>query len=309
MKILHVGDTAGVPVVLREIDRRNGDTSDIVITHGNKLNYPVDFKFLLQGKNMGSIKNMLKYMWLGMKYDRIHFHKKTIFNGLDIALFKFFGKEIVMHYHGSDIRNKQLPWYNKLADVLYVSTPDLLKFVPNARWLPNIAIDWELPWREHDEYMKSKHKFRVLHCTTNRIINGTKYIEEAITELKKTHDFEYATITGRPHEEILHEMAKCDLYIDKMCIGVYGVSAMECAYMGVPVVCHVDKKYKHPFINVTYDSVYDVLEFVLDNLWALPIVPDREKRYYAKCKRELEKTYTEDKSNSKFSQKTNKKHN
>ena len=49
MKILHVGDTAGVPVVLREIDRKNGDVSDIVVTYGNKLNYPVDFKFLLQG--------------------------------------------------------------------------------------------------------------------------------------------------------------------------------------------------------------------------------------------------------------------
>jgi len=310
MKVLHVGDTAGVPVVLREIDRRNCDKSDIVITCGNKLNYPVDFKFLLQGKNFGSVKNMFKYLWLCPKYDRIHFHKKTIFNGLDIALFKLLGKEIVIHYHGSDARGKQLPWYNGLADIIYVSTPDLLKYVPNATWLPNVAIDWELPWKEREAY--SEHKFRILHCPTNPEIKGTKYIEEAITELKEKYDFEYETITGQPHEEILLEMAKCDLYIDQLRIGYYGVSAMECAAMGVPVVCYVKKQFESPFINVSvcgWDGIYNILEFILENKWTLPMIQEREKKYYEKCKRVLEKTYTEDKSNSKFSQKTNKKRN
>jgi hypothetical protein len=291
MKILHVGDTAGVPVVLRDIDRKNGDVSDIVMTYQNKLNYPVDFKFLLQGKNIGSVKNMLNYLWLGMKYDRIHFHKKTIFNGLDMLLFKLLGKEIVIHYHGSDIREKQLPWYNNSADIIYVSTPDLLKYVPDAKWLPNIAIDSELPHDVRKKYIESEHKFRILHCPTNPSIKGTKYIEEAITDLTALHDFEYVTITGRSHEEVLQEMAKCDLYIDQLIIGYYGVSAMECAAIGVPVVCYVNPRYKHPFINATSDSIYDVLEFIIDNRWALPMVSERGKKYYIERKRELETVY------------------
>jgi hypothetical protein len=105
------------------------------------------------------------------------------------------------------------------------------------------------------------------------------------------------TITGKPHEEILQEMAKCDLYIDQLLIGYYGVSAMECAAMGVPVVCYVKKCFKSPFINATSDSVYDVLEFIIDNKWALPMVSERGKKYYTECKRELETVYEKDKRN------------
>jgi disulfide oxidoreductase YuzD len=309
MKILHVGDTAGMPVVLRGIDRKNGDESAIVVTCGNKLNYQVDFKFLLQGKNTGSIKNMLKYLCLGLKYNRVHFHKKTIFNGLDLLLYKLLGKEIVIHYHGSDIRNKQLPWYNNFADIIYVSTPDLLEFVPGAKWLPNVAIDYELPFEERKMYVESEHKFRILHCPTNPEIKGTKYIEAAIKYLEPLYDFEYVTITGQPHEHILQAMAKCDLYIDQVLIGFYGVSAMECAAMGVPVMCYVMPLYKHPFINVhlqmnDYD-IYDMLEFILANEYALPMVSEREKKYYQECRGRLEIAYNKDKRCSKFGQKTN----
>jgi hypothetical protein len=46
-------------------------------------------------------------------------------------------KEIVVHFHGSDIRGKQLnPIIRFTASRIYVSTPDLLQWAPGATWQP-----------------------------------------------------------------------------------------------------------------------------------------------------------------------------
>ena len=71
-------------------------------------------------------------------YDRVCFHYSTgLPFGVDLLLWKYLGKNIVMYYHGSDIRGKGVPFVTKcLASKIYVSTPDLLEYAPGATWLP-----------------------------------------------------------------------------------------------------------------------------------------------------------------------------
>ncbi|MFB0522282.1 MAG: hypothetical protein ACETV1_00800 [Candidatus Bathyarchaeia archaeon] len=55
-----------------------------------------------------------------------------------LPLFKYHGRKIIMHYHGSDIRGKgtQKRLYYAPADLVLVSSRDLLREVPDATWLP-----------------------------------------------------------------------------------------------------------------------------------------------------------------------------
>jgi len=55
-----------------------------------------------------------------------------------LPLFKDPSRKIIMHYHGSDIRGKgeEKRGYYAPADLVLVSTRDLLREVPQAKWLP-----------------------------------------------------------------------------------------------------------------------------------------------------------------------------
>jgi len=134
MKILHIGDTAGVPVALRGIDRKRGNKSDVIRTTPHPFNYKTDFYLQIDGKNAHSIKNVAKLFLKCLKYDRIHSHKRPIQCGLDLLILKYvFKKQIYIHYHGSEIRFKSQPKIHKMvADKTFASTPDLLEYVPGG---------------------------------------------------------------------------------------------------------------------------------------------------------------------------------
>ena len=78
------------------------------------------------------------------KYDIIHVH--MLDKLIPILKIVYPWKKIILHYHGSDIRGKwrQKQKYWRRADLIIVSTPDLLEGAPeNTHYLPN-PVDTEL---------------------------------------------------------------------------------------------------------------------------------------------------------------------
>lgn len=129
MKILHVGDICGIPQTLAAEQRRRGHQANCIAFPGP---YTVAWR----------IRKILKLLQFIPAYDEVHFHYSTgLPFALDLPLWKLMGTRIIMHFHGSDIRGKPLnPIIKHCASKIYVSTPDLLEFVPGATWLPQ-AID------------------------------------------------------------------------------------------------------------------------------------------------------------------------
>lgn len=293
MKILHIGDIAGAPTSFRDAERRNGHKSDVVRTYPHPFDYPVDYKLRINGKNLQSVKDMCKLLKLCLKYDRLHFHKKPTKTGFELVLMKLLGKQIVIHYHGSDIRGKKQPLLHKIvASETYVSTMDLLEWVHNAEWLPTMVIEKDLPMSERDAYLSSNHKFRILHTPTNPKIKGTAYITAAVEELKKEgYGFEFSLLSGRSHKEILHEMATCDLYIDQLLLGFYGTSALECAAMGVPVAVYVKPEFESPFISISKHNVKERLRSVLEGRVDLSQYSEKELQFYNKRRSYIDDFY------------------
>ena len=137
-------------------------------------------------------------------------------------MYRLFGKKIIMHFVGSDIRDPQYlywkdknmldflqnnpqmkktaDWQDKLisdstkfADHILVSTPDLLEIVPSAKYYP-VMIDANKFLSELNGADPSKKplfktkKIKILHAPSNIDLKGSAMVAEVIKKLAKADD-------------------------------------------------------------------------------------------------------------------------
>lgn len=292
MKINHIGVIAGVPSALSDIDKQRGHESRVIQTYPHPFKFNRDEFFLIDGFNVHSAVNSCRYLCECTKADRIHIHEKAPLKGIEILIFKLLGKEVIFHYHGTDIRGKKQPFLHKFADKKYVSTPDLLKSV-DAVWVPNLLNDKEIPPKNRHRTGK---KIKLLHIPSKPAVKGSEFIDSAVKRLQEEgYEIEYLRVQNISHEEALKLMSQCDVYIDQLLLGMYGVSSLECAFMGVPVVCYVNPELyeiKTPFINADKNSIYDTLKTVCNMTnEELYTIGENEKTFYEEVKRRFDAIY------------------
>ncbi|QOY52686.1 hypothetical protein [Candidatus Sulfurimonas baltica] len=117
-----------------------------------------------------------------------------------------------------------------------------------------------------------------LHIPTHQFVKGTVHIKNAFTKLEKEGlEFEFKFLEPNlTQEQVRDEISKCDVYVDELRVGSYGVTAMEALASGKPTMTFiredlVDKfPSELPFVNTNPDTIYN-------NLKDLIINPD--KRY------------------------------
>lgn len=283
MKKLHIGSVAGVSSALRDFEISKGIKSDVLSVHANPYQYDVDYVFKIGKISMGSMINTIKYFILALNYDVLHYHVRPLFkhNNLDIWLLKFiFKKRILIHYHGSDLRlgREKIITY---ADRVFVSTLDLLKFLPSAEYIPNPIYISNIKV-ENEKY--SLHSpIRILHTPTDSSIKGTIYINNAVEKLKTDgYDIEYMLSVDKNHDDNLKLIQRCDIYIDQILLGVYGVSSIESMFFGKPTLCYINQKYPGnlPIVNVNSNNLYNELKTLIDSLTTnLEQISESSKKY------------------------------
>lgn len=238
MKILHIGDIAGVPTMLRSIDRNNSKKSEVVKTIPHNHNYDFDYFVPIHDKSLKSILNCGRLVFLQLKYDELHYHKHHIPFAVDVFLMKLLGKRVIVHYHGTDIRGNKVPLFHNLADRIYVSTLDLLKYAPKGQWLPNPIINNFSVSKYH-----KNNPFQILHAPTNRETKGTQKIIDAVSVLKSEgYKIDLKILENVANCQVLEEIKKSDLIIDWVNddFGIYGVFSIEAMASGRPVIASIN---------------------------------------------------------------------
>src|SRR5665647_1036576 len=253
MKILHVRNIANVAYNLSLQQKKMGDRVLIFDITENftsekidiSLNLPMRYskrdlfnRFQIISKNLLTIIHK-------EKFDIFHLHDAGIFpHDIDIPLFfKRFGK-VVVHWHGSKLRDHGKTFGSKFADAKIVSTPDLLKYAPEAIWIPN-----SIPWHGLGKINRDDEKIIIGHAPTDRKLKGTKYFIEAFDQLKKEHpNIECLLIENKSHMEALKLLQTCDIVVDSVGLGWYGVLTNEVQQMGIPC-CVTIKPELEKFIN------------------------------------------------------------
>jgi len=179
--------------------------------------------------------------------DLIHFHilaDETMELGSIKVKDYVHGKRIIHHHHGhphfranpDHYREK----YTKLGRKVLVSTPDLLRLVPEATWMPNLVeLDEPLLTPEAEP---PNPPVVVGHSPTRKELKNTGELKQAVSALESRQDLPpilLKVIENTPHRMCLKEKRSCHIIFDHM-QGYYGMSSLESLAQGRPVIAGLD---------------------------------------------------------------------
>ncbi len=293
LRVLHLHNIAGVPYTLSRAQRRFGIDSDVVVFRSHPSSFGYDFNMMVDRyprffQPLFRLKELLsKYR----DYDVYHLHSASFLPlYLDAPLLRLLSKKIVYHHHGSDVRTfkifegstkivkKGIPFFSRLGNFHYVSTPDLLEVIPGSEWLPNPINIKELKnfAKIHAAKKKSNkenEEIVVMHAPTSRRIKGTDFVINVINQLKKEGlRIRLDLVEEKSHESTLLHLLEADIVIDQLIVGWYGVLAVEAMILKKPVCVFVRKDlekyfegFDSPICNSTVSSLKENLRELISN--------------------------------------------
>ena len=257
MKIVHFEDTGGVSIQLRNVQRKLGHQSSVVLTWRSPLNYDVDIKNFYGPGKIITLKQMWESVQIAKDADIVHVHSGVKLNRLDYLGCKYINKNpMVMHYHGTEVREKYGLCYKMLPDAKIVATPDLLEYdgVKDAIFIPSPFDGSDLPII----LPREEGPLTIGHFPTNPSIKGTENVMKSIEILKNSGvDIIYDTTSGVvPYTDVLNRIAACDILIDQ--VGeytktgyppIFGMISLEAMSMGKVVVNNISDKYREMYAS------------------------------------------------------------
>lgn len=303
-----LNNIAGVAISLKNGFEELGYKVDYYSAEKNiqKYHYTDNTKTIkipIWGKNIrGRFRFLFFFFKLILKYKYFVFLQAhwTLMKGYrDIKILRFFGKKCVVLLTGCDARvpnevskYKWNPCKNcpdEYKSLVNCNIPRKEKEIPQ---LPQIfsrvfsphecsgllnnnysEILFPRPIKNFSPIYPSNNlkKIRILHAPSNIHYKGTIYIRKAIKELEKNLDnFEYIEVQGLQINELYEQIKSCDLVIDQIIGGFYGLFAVESMALGKPVVVYIypdrwDKMKDAPIYNANPDNLFNVLEKILQN--------------------------------------------
>jgi hypothetical protein len=197
------------------------------------------------------------------RFDVFHLHFGTSFlpRLLDVPWLRAQNRLVVFHFHGCEIRDRahmlrthalstctdcdpfcrprHQRWLRDRArawaDRIFYSTLDLAESVPGGEHLP-LAIEtrrWTEaaalnPLPDFDRRDGVRGPVVVGHAPTNRLIKGTRHVYAAVEGLRREFPrLELRLIERRPWAEMPAFLAGCDILVDQLHMGWYGLLAIE----------------------------------------------------------------------------------
>jgi hypothetical protein len=185
-----------------------------------KTNYTYEFHYHTKPIIYRWYRSFLNFIFCLFRYDIFHFISgETLLTRklrpLELRIYKLFGKRIVMHFVGSDIRSpqyiywkekniqkflsgddnfpKNLHWQKKLindarkySDSILVSTPDLKELIPESEYYP-VMLDLDKYLHELNEVAynsNAEKEIVILHSPSNIQVKGTTHIHKVLKKIE-----------------------------------------------------------------------------------------------------------------------------
>lgn len=204
-----------------------------------KTGYTYEFHYHQKPVIYRWYRSFLNFIFCLFRYDIFHFISgETLLTRklrpLELRIYKLFGKRIVMHFVGSDIRSpqyiywkekniqkflagtddfpKSLSWQKKLirdsekyADYILVSTPDLKTLIPKAEYYP-VMLDLDKYLGELEEVRvadKNEQEIVILHSPSNIQVKGTVLIHEILKKIAAGSEYKIKLLL--PAEKMMND--------------------------------------------------------------------------------------------------------
>ncbi len=172
----------------------------------------------------------------------------------------------------------------KYAEKIFVSTPDLLDIIPEAEYFP-VMLDIEQFSRDFEAavpFEKPDDEIWILHAPSGPVNKGSVHIHRVLREfececsrkirlLMPTEELENKikgyTLT---RYELLRYYKSCDIIIDQMIVGWYGMQTIEAVFADKIVFVYIDpalEKFHQPNANIKISNIANLKgkmsEFIL----------------------------------------------
>ncbi|MCR4336550.1 MAG: glycosyltransferase [Candidatus Omnitrophica bacterium] len=232
-----------------------------------------------------------------------HFNSRLLPFELDLRYLASLKKACVVEFWGSDIRIPEIACQdNPYIQKMYEMYPEFAvngreKSIDTQKRFAKYGFACLIPDVEMEPYVQKdifhsfyRSKARILmsdfipnfpdsikkrpliiHTPSRKEIKGTKRILEVIEQLKGKYEFDFQLIHNMPRKEMLEWVGKCDIMIDEIISGAYGLAAIEAMALGKPVVCYIKPsslpKYSSslPLVNANSDNLVEVLTTLLSS--------------------------------------------
>lgn len=199
-------------------------------------------------------------------------------------------------FHGSDIRNPRLhaqrepdspfvdptdqltailqkqvddimPHVLEFGGPVFVTTNDLLDYLPAATWLP-IVVDLD-HWSSEMVPMSGGGVPKVFHTPSRGSMKGSDDVDRICEQLQSQGRIRYLRGAELTREQMHARMLSADIVIDQVRLGDYGITAVEAMSAGRVVVGHVADRVRAridgevPIVEATSETLGPVLENLL----------------------------------------------
>ena len=277
MRVTHCPvNTAGIPWTNVQALRARGIEAQLVVFNRYTLHPEADVDL----ERSGGLLRQQARQWrafagLARQTDIFHFYfgLTLLPKSVQFPLLRALGKRSVMHFLGSDIRDRspaELAWAER-AGARIVGSYDAIRWVPDAQVIPpGIDVRAIEPAPPAD-----RERPVVLHAPSSRARKGTEHVVAACKEL----DVELEIVEGLDHREAFERYRNADVIVDQLNAGWYGVFAIEAMALGKPVVTFLhDEAVRKteeafgvdvPIVNATKETLVAAL---------LPLVESAEER-------------------------------
>lgn len=251
------------------------------------------------------LQYILLMLKLILRYDYFIFLQggSILSNFRDIKLLRKLGKKVSVIFAGCDVRVPEVvskyKWnpcrdcpesYQNLVGCKFPEKYQKLDFIKqnyniifspdecggyfnkdyNTYYFPVRDINRSIPVNDSSIEKKT---LKIAHAPSNEDYKGSKHIYAAIKNLENRYDFEFIKLQNFSKDELIKEILKCDLVIDQMLVGFYGILTVEAMLLRKPVVCYIRddiwKKIERdcPIYNANPDN----LEEILGNIFTNPV--------------------------------------
>ncbi len=316
MRVLHAPiNIAGQASTLVLAQKELGIEADLLIFDQQSSMRYYDINLSLSEKMMITRYFVLLFNFIKcfFKYDIFHFHfgESLLPNNLDLPILKLFGKKMLMHYWGSDIRQSDIA----INYVYFKNLDELQKIYPGKEndykrnkikrieKYVNLTIvgDYQLlPYSPKSIVIKqaldiSKYHFigceykggkiKIVHAPTNRQIKGTKYVLSVIEKLKQEkYNIDFILIEKQPNDIVLDICKNADIIVDALLLESHGIFSMEGMALGKPVLCRIDEKFLKyypglPILSTDPDNLYEHLKLLIQNPDLRKELGERGRKY------------------------------
>lgn len=268
-----------------------------------------NYEFLKKYANIPLfIRAIFRYKCLYIYFTGGPLRVYPILKPVEPFLLKLAGVKVVVMPYGADVNDMHFGPNYKFKHALCTDYPAFHKLTKEtagqiSRWIENADfvisgcdwVDYTYHWDKlvlahfsvdieriismsgssanpniSDRVFTQEQPLRVFHAPNHKTIKGSRFIQQAIAELKSEgYPIEISLVQGKPNKEILQEIAKSDIVADQLVIGWYAMFALEGLSLSKPVICYLREDLIELFLFADALESKDELPFLNANVFTI----------------------------------------